>query len=358
MNILFVMERRVNAGSIQALANYMRVSKEFGYAIALYGPPDPRFREIECSIDAAAFDYVIFIFESKLNWPSGLQLAHLLTTVPRSRRVILDADGMFNPIVSLDGYDRNHASEGDRQHWLAAYAALADRIVQPSLWPCDPRVQPLLFYGYDPAACTRQANGKRVDIMHVAHNWWRWRDVSERLLPAMERVRGDLGKISFVGLWWDQPPAWAADIGQQEAFCVDPGRFRDLQIEVRPAVPYREVIATMSTARVNIMTQRPLFRRLGLVTSKYFELFAADTIPLVLLEPAHAELIYGPAGREVALSDDIGGKLIDALEHPKKYRDVVHAIRQHLTAHHSYKRRLQELIVTLDHVDGQAASAK
>src|SRR5258708_15852474 len=279
------MERRVNAGSIQALANYMRVSKEFGHAIALYGPPDPRFREIECSIDAAAFDYVIFIFESKLNWPSGLRLAHLLTTVPRSRRVILDADGMFNPIVSLDGYDRNHASERERQHWLAAYAALADRIVQPSLWPRDPRVQPLLFYGYDPAACMRQANGKRLDIMHVAHNWWRWRDVSERLLPAMARVRGDLGKISFVGLWWDRPPPWAADIGQQEAFYVDPGRLRDLQIEVRPAVPYPEVIATISTARVNIMTQRPLSRRLVLRTPTYFQLISPASIPPVPLEP-------------------------------------------------------------------------
>src|SRR5258708_12905618 len=108
------MERRVNAGSIQALANYMRVSKEFGYAIALYGPPDPRFREIECSIDAAAFDYVIFIFESKLNWPSGLQLAHLLATVPRSRRVILAPVGIFNPLVSLDASDRNHPTTDTR----------------------------------------------------------------------------------------------------------------------------------------------------------------------------------------------------------------------------------------------------
>lgn len=358
MNILFTMERRVNAGSIQALSNYTRVSKKLGHTIAIYGPPDPRFPEIEFSIDAGAFDYVVFIFESKLNWPSGLQLAQLLTTVPRSRRVILDADGMFNQIVSLDGYDRNHANERDRQQWLAAYAALADRIVQPTLKPRDPRVQSLLFYGYDPAACTARVNGKHVDIMHVAHNWWRWREVSERLLPAMEQVRGGLGRIWFVGLWWDQPPSWAADIGQQDAFCVDSARFRDLQIDVRPAVPYRDVIATMSIARVNIMTQRPLFRQLGLVTSKYFELFTADTIPLFLLDPEHAELIYGPAGRQLTLGNDIGGKLIHALEHPGKYREVVDAVRQHLTAHHSYERRLQELVETLDHVDRQAASAR
>ena len=36
----------------------------------------------------------------------------------------------------------------------------------------------------------------------------------------------------------------------------------------------------MSTARVNVMTQRPLFSHLRLLTSKYFEIFAADTIPL------------------------------------------------------------------------------
>src|SRR5262249_35411480 len=141
------MERRVDAGSIQALANYIRVGGKLGHTIAIYGDPDPQLPELHFSNNPHPFDYVIFILESKLNWASGLRLAHLLTIVPRSRRVILDADGMYNPIIDLDGYDCNPASERDRQRCVASYQALAD--LQPTLWPGESRVQPLLFYGYD-----------------------------------------------------------------------------------------------------------------------------------------------------------------------------------------------------------------
>src|SRR6266446_10235034 len=163
------MERRVNAGSIQALANYIQEGKNIGHTLAVYGNPDSQLSEIYFSNEVHLFDYVVFIFESRLNWVSGLQLARLLTIVPRSRRVILDADGMYNPLIVLDGYDRNHASERERQTWVASYEAIADRIVQPTLWPRQPRVQSLLFYGYDSQARAADASRhvKRVDIMHV-----------------------------------------------------------------------------------------------------------------------------------------------------------------------------------------------
>jgi hypothetical protein len=350
MNILFVMERRVDAGSIQALANYVRVARKLGHTVAMYGNPDPRLSEICFSNDLRSFDHLVFIFESKLNWASGLQLARLLTMVPRARRVILDADGMYNPIIALDGYDRNHANERERQQWASSYEAIADRIVQPTPCPRQSRAKSLLFYGYDPQARAAQTawHAKRVDIMHVGHNWWRWREVSERLLPAIKRVREGLGEICFVGSWWDAPPSWATAIGQENAFSVEPQRLRELGIRILPAVPYRDVISTMSAARINIMTQRPLFQGLGLVTSKYFEIFSADTLPLVMIEPEHAQRIYGPAGKELVLQGDIGGKLIDVLEHPKRYQEAVQAVRRHLTTHHSYERRLHELVEMLD----------
>jgi hypothetical protein len=315
----------------------------------MYGYPDPQFSELLFSKDVSAFDHVVFIFESNLNWASGLQMARILTKVPRSRRVILDADGMYNQVITLDGYDRNHAGERDRQRWVSAYEAIADRIVQPTLRPRESRVRSLLFYGYNsrvPAAALPW-NAKRIDIMHLGHNWWRWQELSERLFPAIERERQRLGEIRFVGLWWDAPPVWAAAIGQETAFRANPQRLRELGIRIFPPVPYRDVISTMSAARINIMTQRPLFRRLGLITSKYFEIFAADTLPLVMIEPEHAERIYGPSGRELALQGDVDSKLMDVLKRPDKYWEIVEAVRRHLTTHHSYKRRLQELVETL-----------
>jgi hypothetical protein len=183
--------------------------------------------------------------------------------------------------------------------------------------------------------------------MHVGHNWWRWREISQHLLPAIARVRDDLGKISFVGMWWDAPPPWAAAIGQEPAFTVDVSRFRELRIDTQTALPYRDVIATMSTARINVMTQRPLLRWLRLVTSKYFELFTADTIPLMMLDPDHAEQVYGPEARELTLHEEIDRKLIDVVRNPQRYREVVQAVREHLAVHHSYDRRLQDLLTML-----------
>src|SRR5262249_13987067 len=153
---------------------------------------------------------------------SGLHLARLLTAVPRLRRVIFDADGMYNSLLLHQDYDRNHGSTHERRRWLTAYEALADRIFQPSLQPQPADVSPLPFYGYDAEAVVDESDAKPIDIMHLGHNWWRWREIGERLLPALGQVRELFGEICLVGLWWDAPPPWAAQIGQQDAFFVDP----------------------------------------------------------------------------------------------------------------------------------------
>jgi hypothetical protein len=350
MKILFVTDRRVNAGSIQAMAGYVRAGDEMGHTIAVYGPPDPRYPGVRASADPRAFDFVVFLFESNLRWLSGLQLASLLAAVPRHRRAILDADGMYNRVTCVDGYDRNHAGESERAEWRGYYRHLADKVMQPTLAPEQPDVLALPFYGYEPGSGVglKGPAPKRYDLIHLGHNWWRWREVSGALLPAIEQVNGRLNGVCFVGLWWDAPPPWAEALGLKEAFQTDPDRLRALGIEVRQSVPFSEVIATMSAARVNVMTQRPLFRRLRFLTSKYFELFCADTIPLVMVDAAHAEAVYGPAGRELALAGDIAGKLLDALTRPQKYNAIVREARSELAERHSYRRRVEELVAVLE----------
>jgi hypothetical protein len=347
MKILFVMDKRVNAGSIHAIANYVRAGDEAGHTIALYGRCDPRFPSVRFSTDAPAFDYVVFLMESGLGWLSALRMPHILSGVPRARRAILDADGMYNDLILLDGYDRNHTDEGQRAQWLEYYGILADRVFQPTRTPRDPGVRPLPFYGYDSSALTRPESSppKTFDLLSVGHNWWRWREVSTRLLPAVERIRTHLDGICFMGSWWGEPPV--VDDSLAPAFRSDPQWFERLRIQVKPAVPYTEVIAAMCSGRINIMTQRPLLRELRLLTSKYFEIFTADTIPLVMLNPDHAESVYGPAGRELALFEDVDQKLLDVLQRPGKYQEIVAAVRGHLVTHHSYPVRVQQLVSAL-----------
>ena len=100
------------------------------------------------------------------------------------------------------------------------------------------------------------------------------------------------------------------------------------------------------------MTQRPLFSHLRLLTSKYFEIFAADTIPLVMLDPDHAAEVYGPAGADLTLNDGAADKLLDALAQPEKYCEFVDAVRDHLEEHHSYRRRVLQLTALLGGWEG------
>lgn len=343
------MDTRVDRGSIQAAACYVRAGDELGHTIAIYGSASPDFPRLRFSSDVAAFDQVIFIVEGHRKWMSALRIPPILAAVPRERRAVLDTDGMYNRPIVIDGYDFNFVGEDDRGGWLGHYGLLADRIFQPTCEPCEPGVRALPFYGYDPEAQVNRdaAPPKRFDILQVGHNWWRWRQVNESLLPAIEQIRHQAGDIAFVGSWWDAPPAAASWMNLQAAFCVDADRLRRLRIQVKPPVPFTEVIPLMSTGRVNIMTQRPLFRHFKLFTSKYFEIVAADTIPLVMLDPAEAELIYGPAGRELALHGDIADKLLDALHRPHRYCEAVEEVRRHLLAHHSYQQRVQELVEAL-----------
>src|SRR5262249_42343070 len=214
MKILFVTDRRVNAGSIQAVAGYVRAGDELGHTVAVYGPPDPRYPGVRAAADPHAFDFVVFLFESKLRWLSGLQLASLLAAVPRRRRAILDADGMYNRVTCVDGYDHNHRAESGRAEWLEYYGHLADKVMQPTFAAAEPGVLALPFYGYDPAAQVgpltlpsppsdggegrvRGPARKRYDLIHLGHNWWRWREVGGVLLPAIERVRGRLDGVCF-----------------------------------------------------------------------------------------------------------------------------------------------------------------
>jgi hypothetical protein len=349
MRIMFVMDQRVDRGSIQSISSYVRAGDEAGYHIALYGHADPRFPTIRFSTDISSFDYVVFLVESWRHWMSALRMPRIFAEVPRSRRAIVDADGMYNPIVSTGSCDRNHPYEWTRQEWLAHYRIVADKIFQPTLVPRQPDVRKMLFYGYDPAqlVSAERAPAKTYDILCVGHNWWRWRQIGGELLPAIERVRPQIGDIGFVGSWWDMVPAGAAELGVESAFGTDAQWLRRLNIQVRPSVPYTQVINVMSTGRLNIMTQRPLFRELKILTSKYFEIFSADTTPMVMLDVDHAEMVYGPAGRDLVLCKGIAEKLVDVLTRPKKYRDLVEDVRDHLLAHHTYRNRVQELVAAL-----------
>ncbi|MGE3701333.1 MAG: hypothetical protein AB7G08_21405 [Hyphomicrobiaceae bacterium] len=350
MNVLVVMKHRGDAGNTHAVANYMRLAPNHGHSVAIYGTPIWYVPELQFSTDVGSFDRVMYVYESELYRIRRMSEAVILSRFPQSHRLIMDTDGMYNPLVTVDGYDFNHQNEAERARWIDHLDALGGQVMQTTIRaPVQPRAKAMTFYGYNPALQLDPSTSpsKQYDILHLGHNWWRWKEVSRELLPAFEEIRGEIGRIAFIGLWWDAPPAEGPSAGPERAFTSDPERLRRLRIEMPKAVLYHDVIRTMSTARINIMTQRPVLRHLKHLTLKYFEIFCADTIPLLMLDGDHAEAVYGPAGRELSLPGAVAAKLRDALRRPDHYRGVVEDVRRHLVTHYSYDRQVEELFAVL-----------
>jgi hypothetical protein len=349
VNILFVMKHRGNAGSTHSIAAYMRVGRPHGHRIAIFGSPVFWLPGLDLTTDVAAFDRVIFLYESELYRSTRLQEGRLFATTQRAHRLLFDMDGMYNPLIRIDGYDRNHSSEQEHRDWFAHFDAVSDRVLKPTMMPYDdPKQISVPFYGFDPAMVVDPAWApKRYDVMYVGHNWWRWREVSQSLLPAITAIRDKLGEIAFVGLWWDKRPIEGLAAGPWEAFDSDPETLHRAGIEIKPSVWYDQVIHTMSSARINIFTQRPLLRHFKHLTLKYFEIFYADTIPLMMLDGDHVASVYGPAARELTLPGRIEEKILDALARPDYYRGVVEEVRRYLSEHHSFDRRVEELIAAV-----------
>jgi hypothetical protein len=355
LNILFVMKHRGNAGNTHAVANYIRVGPRYGHNIALFGQPQPHLPELKFSTRVRDFDRIAFLFESEIYRLSRLHEATMLGSIPRERRLIFDMDGMYNPVVCVDGYDFNHRTGAESAMWAEYYEALADRVMKPTLSRQDrPGVEPMIFYGYDPALEMNAAAApeKRFDIIYVGHNWWRWRQIEREFLPAVEAMRGEIGEIGLIGLWWDKPPAEGADAGPEAAFHADYARIRRLGIKTETAVMYTDVIRTMSTAKINIFNQRPVLHHLKHLTLKYFEIFYADTIPLLMLDRGLVAQVYGPAADALVLAGEpreTEAKLRDALARPDHYRRVVGEVRKYLAENYSYDKRVAELAHAFRH---------
>jgi glycosyl transferase family 1 len=345
MRLMFVYWAYEDQGSGLVLQGYAEAARELGHEVAVYGRPYARI-PLHFSRDLDAADAVVFLFEwtTRLWCGDCLDLLRLLGRVPRRRRVIVDGDGNYNDVIRLEG-DYNHATAESARAWAEVCDSLADKICQPTLRPLRPNVRPFLFYAYNPAWERPLRGGrKEFDLLYVGHSKFRWPPL-RRVLRAVEPVRGRVGRIGLVGHGWDAPPKWAAPLQLHDAYYSDPVYLLKLGVEVLEAVPFEQVIDRMSTATLNPVLSRRLFRHLRMVTPRFFETLAADTIPLFVLDEAHVAEVYGEQALELVLKDDRADEqVLDLLRRPDHYREVVCGIRRHLAEKHSHAARLRQLI--------------
>jgi hypothetical protein len=337
--------RAADAGSTQDIHSYTRVAKMLGHEVVVYGPSDthPSF---SFSMDVASADAVVFIFEwtTELRYREQLDLARVVSTVPRERRIVIDCDGAYNTLVSIAG-DYNHRDVAASRLWMDICDSVSDKICQPTLHPLLPNVRPFLFYAYDPAsALLLDFRAKDYGMVYVGQSRFRWLSM-ERVLRAIELIRERVGRICLIGHGWDALPPWATRMGIEDAYYTDRVYLEKLNVEIMPPVPFAYVSEWMSKGAFNPVLVRPIFNRLRLVTPRFFETLAANTIPLFVLHPAQVQEIYGNDALELVLPEDHPeDKISDMVCRPEHYREVLQVVRAHLAEKHSHAARFQELV--------------
>jgi hypothetical protein len=350
MKLVFVYWGYENAGSMLDLRGYARAADAMGHEVTIYGPSNVGFA-LNYSQDLAGADAVIFVFEwtTALQFGDRLDWARLLTAVPRERRVVIDCDGAYNDPIQFAG-DYNHRKEEDSRRWLAVCDAISDKICQPTYHPRRANVIPFLFHIYDPVWETPlDFSAKPFGMIYVGHTKFRWHGMS-RVLRALEPVRSKAGRIALVGEGWDAHQDWTDWVDIKDNYYVDRDYLNKLDVEAMPAVPYPEVLKTMSQGVFNPVVYRPLFECLCMVTCRTFETPASGTIPLFLLDADYVRDIYGEdAARELVLGDDRPDqKILDVLTRPEHYAGIVQGIRDEFRVKHSPEARLTRLIEIIE----------
>src|SRR4051812_45037492 len=189
MRLMLVYWKLENAGSAQDILHYAAAAREFGHEVVLYADPDEGSK-FTCSVDVESADAVVFLLEWNiyLHENKPLDLDGPLRRSAREQRIVLDADGMYNDSIHVDG-DYNHPAPENSRERRELYDSISDRIYQPTLHPLRPNVGTFLFHGYDPAwEAPLDFSDKPYGMVYVGSNWFRWRAMS-RVLQAIEPIR-------------------------------------------------------------------------------------------------------------------------------------------------------------------------
>jgi hypothetical protein len=363
LKVIFVSQLDRYARGVSTVAKYVQTGKALGHEVAVYGEQSTDIPGVEYSLDVGRFDYAIFVVYETSDFPDLPYLARLLDGLPKERRVIIDCCGRYNDTIRID-HDFNHLEKLDGHQgweWVEGFQTISDTILQPTLTPRRDDVRSFLFHAYDPGSVARaygsaaeaaaswsaDRNGERpYGVVYVGNNWQRWSQLRP-FLESLGSVAAGLGPTCLTGWDWGERPEWAIELGL-EGVDVDSELLNRLGVETTPAVPFETVVEQLGRGRFPTVFHRPLFNELGLVTNRTFETFAADGIPILMLDPGLVEAIYGPAALELAPGDDVGSHVSEAMKSAERYWEAVLKTRDHLAQHHSFERRFAELAAILE----------
>jgi len=323
MRLIFIHYVIEDRGSAQDMHNYVQVAQALGHKVALYGRPKAA-SPFSYSLDVSSADAAIFIFEWTTELQDGdqLDLLRLAAKVPRQRRVVIDCDGGYNDAISVTG-DVNHRDQEASRRWVRICDSLTDKIYQPTYHPLRQNVKTFFFHAYQPEwEQPLDFAAKEFGMVYVGNNWFRWRGL-QTVLRALEPIRDKVGRIGLVGHGWDRPAPWAKPNNPSAAYENDPEYLRRLGVECEPPIRFDEVVPWMGKGIITPVVLRPLFAQ----------------------DANYVREIYGEPALELVLPrEEPHLKILDMVNRPTHYVDIVHGIRRHLAEKYSYKAQLHELI--------------
>ena len=355
MKLLLVISCDPWTRSVSTVHRYIAAGRALGHDVAVFGPPNPELPTLPYTTDLAGVDLALFVVQVPADLPDMPHLAHLLDTIPREKRVVVDLWGRYNETIYVD-HDFNHLEKLDGHvgwEWDEAFRAISDTILQPTLNPRRADAGSFLFHAYAPdadvvketsaeSAAARWLKEERwFGVGYVGSNWQRW-DQVRAFLTAHAPLRRTVGWAGLIGWNWKERPEWAVQQGLV-GIDTDPQMLLDMEVTVKDGVRFDRVLGYLSQSKFAPIFHRPLFRDLGIATVRTFETFNADAIPILMLPKPFVEAIYGPAALALVPGDDVAGFLTDAMARPAIYWDAVIKTRAHLAKHHSYARRFEEL---------------
>jgi len=341
--------------SVSTLHHTIAAGRALGHEVALYGPPNSDLPALPTTTDLDGIDLALFIIQVPGDLPQMPHLARLIDAIPREKRAVVDLWGRYNETIFVD-HDFNHLEKLDGHlgwEWDAAFRAISDTILQPTLSPLRPDVGSFLFHAFAPdalatpettpekAAARWRDQERWFGVAYVGSNWQRWDQVRD-FLKAHAPVRKEVGWAGLIGWDWKERPEWAVQQGMA-GIDTDPEWLVAHEVTVKNGVRFDEIFRYLNQSRFSPIFHRPLFRHLNFVTGRSFETFHADTVPLLMLPRPFVEAVYGPAALALVPGEDVAAYLTKALKEPEPIWDAVFKTRAHLARHHSYARRFDEL---------------
>ena len=188
---MFVYWAFEDQGSGLVIQGYTEAARALGHEVAVYGcwrlgehnptiplellagPRVGRRRRVPLRVDDA------------LKPGDHLDLVRLVGKVPRQRRVIIDGDGNYNDLFSVEG-DYNHRDAEAARRWIeiVRQPLRQDLPADPPPPAAERAPVPLLRLQPGVGACRSTSATRSSTLLYVGHSKFRWR-------PMQPRAAGD-----------------------------------------------------------------------------------------------------------------------------------------------------------------------